>query len=134
MAARTIFLAKLLGLYFILAGVAFAARGPAMVDTFVALFHDAPLIFIAGLFMLGAALAMVLCHNIWSGGVLPVVITLIGWVWLIKALLLLLLSPSASATLFMGTFQVAQFIYIYAATSIILGIFLAYMGFWPKSR
>jgi hypothetical protein len=34
---------------------------------------------VMGLISLSAGLAIVLAHNIWSGGVLPVVVTICGW-------------------------------------------------------
>ena len=37
------------------------------------------LMLIAGSFNLAAGLAIVLGHNVWSGGALTVVVTLIGW-------------------------------------------------------
>jgi hypothetical protein len=36
-------------------------------------------LFVVGVIAVAAGLAMVLGHNVWSGGVLPVVITLTGW-------------------------------------------------------
>ena len=42
---------------------------------------------------------MVVGHNIWSGGALPVVITLIGWLMAIRGAGLLALSPDATIKL-----------------------------------
>jgi len=49
------------------------------------------LMLIGGSFNLAAGLAIVLGHNVWSGGALTVVVTLIGWlaalrgvVWLLR--------------------------------------------------
>jgi hypothetical protein len=42
-----------------------------------------------GAITLAAGLAMVLAHNIWSGGALVVVVTVVGWITLIKSLLFL---------------------------------------------
>jgi hypothetical protein len=36
---------------------------------------------------------MVLGHNIWSGGALVVVVTVVGWITLVKSLLFLFLPP-----------------------------------------
>jgi hypothetical protein len=47
-------------------------------------------------------------HNVWSGGALPVVVTLVGWVALIKGLLLLFLSPEAAAGLYLGGLHYEQ--------------------------
>jgi hypothetical protein len=40
---------------------------------------------------------MVLAHNIWSGGVLALIVTLVGWVTLIKSLSFLFLPPEIDA-------------------------------------
>ena len=58
-----------------------------------ALVADAPLVLIAGVFTLFGGLAIVLLHNYWSGGALTVIITLLGWLTLIKAVLLLVFRP-----------------------------------------
>ena len=42
---------------------------------------------------------MVVGHNIWSGGALPVVITLVGWLMAIRGAGLLALSPDATIKL-----------------------------------
>ena len=47
--------------------------------------------FVLSIIIVAAGLAMVLAHNIWSGGAQAVVVTLVGWLTLIKGLLYLLL-------------------------------------------
>jgi hypothetical protein len=106
----------------------------ATVDTIIALVHNAPLLFILGVITLIAGLAMILSHNIWSGGVLPVIVTLIGWLTLIKALLFLFLSPEAAVGFFLGGLHYEQLFYLYAAISLIFGAYLTYAGFRSTSR
>ena len=50
-----------------------------------------------GLLGMTAGLAIVLSHNRWRGGPLPIMVTLFGWASLIKGSLLLLLSPAAES-------------------------------------
>jgi hypothetical protein len=57
------------------------------------------------LITLGLGLAMVLGHNRWSGGALPILVTLIGWGLLLRGLLLLFL-PSAQV---LGLVRALQF-------------------------
>jgi hypothetical protein len=97
-----------------------------------ALVYNPPVLFIAGIFALTAGLAMVLGHNIWSGGTLPVVVTLAGWSALLKGLLLLFLSPERAAEFFWGTLHYAQMFYLYAFVSFVLGAYLTYAGFKPR--
>jgi len=85
MMPRTIFLARLLGLFFLLTGIAMLIRRDTMVATVMALLRDEPLLFALGMSALAVGLAMVLMHNVWSGGVLPVVVTLLGWTFVIRS-------------------------------------------------
>jgi hypothetical protein len=93
MTALTIFLARLIGLFAILVSLSMVVRKRVMVETTTALLRNGPLLLITGMVGLVAGLAMVLGHNIWSGGALPVVVTLSGWIILVRSLILLFLSP-----------------------------------------
>jgi len=92
------------------------------------------MVFIVGVIALVAGLAMILAHNVWSGGALPVIVTLIGWLALIKGLLLLFLSLKALGGFFLGGLQYEQLFYMYAAIALILGVYLTYGGFRSTSR
>jgi hypothetical protein len=52
------------------------------------------LLFLVEILGLAAGLAIVLGHNIWSSGLLALIVTL-GWVTLIRSIILLFLSPEA---------------------------------------
>jgi len=88
MSPRTLFLSELIGLYCILIGLSMMTRGQATVETVTALLQNSAMTLILGVITLAAGLAMVLAHNIWSGSALAVVVTLVGWMALIKSLLL----------------------------------------------
>ena len=81
-----------------------------------------------------AGLAMVLAHNIWSGGALVVVVTLVGWITLIKSLFFLFLPPEMEAGLFLGQLHYRQLFYMYTAISLVLGVYLTYGGFKLRSN
>jgi hypothetical protein len=134
MSVRTIFLAKLLGLFCILEGLFLITHKPAMGEMMNALFDNAMMLFIVSLIALGIGLALVLGHNIWSGGALPIVVTLIGWGALIKGIVLLFVPQEAAKGLFHNSLQYEQFFYLYAALPLILGAYLTYGGFRPKQR
>jgi len=76
---------------------------------------------------------MVLAHNIWSGSVLAVVVTLIGWMALIKSLFFLFLPHEMEAGLFLRQLHYQQLFYVYAAISLVLGAYLTYCGFRSRS-
>jgi hypothetical protein len=75
MSRLTIFLARFIGLFTVLLVVALSVRGSAMVETAVA---DGPVMLTYSIISLAVGLAMILGHNVWSGGALPVVVTLVG--------------------------------------------------------
>ena len=85
MSRLTVFLARLIGLSTILIVIAFLVRGSATIDATVA---DAPVMLAYAIISLAIGVAMILGHNVWSGGALPVVVTLVGWLIFAKGLLL----------------------------------------------
>jgi hypothetical protein len=107
-------------------------RRQATVEILVALVHNPPLLFIAGMLFLAVGLAIVLNHNVWSGGVLPAIVTLLGWITLVRGLLLLSLSPETLAGL-LGMVHFEQLFYLYVVISLVLGVYLTYSGFRPAT-
>jgi hypothetical protein len=134
MSPRTIFLSKLFGLYFILVSLPMMLHKQAVIEMVTGLLRDPTTMFVLGLLALVAGLAMVLGHNIWSGGVLPVVVTIIGWLALIKGLLFLLLFSGGAEGLYLGTLHFSQLFYLYMAICLAIGACLTYGGFASKSR
>ncbi len=133
MSPRTLFLSRLIGLYCILIGITMMTRGQVTVETVTALLQNSAMTLILGVITLAAGLAMVLAHNIWSGGAL-VVVTLVGWMALIKSLFFLFLPPEMETGLFLQQLHYQQFFYLYSAISLVLGVYLTYGGFKRTSR
>jgi len=129
MSALTVFLARLLGLFTVLIVIALVFRGPAMVEAAVA---DQPVMLTYGMISLAMGLAMVLGHNVWSGGLLPVVVTLVGWLILAKGLLLLALAPDTLAHLY-GRMHRGESLALYIP-SLVIGLYLTVAGFAAPSR
>jgi hypothetical protein len=119
MSPRTIFLAKLLGLFFLAVSLALFLRRPEVLEIMTAMMGNAPPLLVVSLAALAAGLAMVLSHNIWSGGALPVVVTL----------LLLLMLPHETIVRIFEIARFGDFLYVYAALPLILGLYLSYAGF-----
>lgn len=110
------------------------AHPQGTVDIMKAIIRDPPLLFISGLMGVTAGLAIVLAHNVWSGGALPVVVTLFGWVSLIKGTLLLVLSPEMESRVFIVGLHYEQFPNLYAAFALLLGTYLTFAGFSSTTR
>jgi hypothetical protein len=128
MSTRTIFLARLIGLFSLVVSVAMFLHKQAMIETVTAMVRDQPLLFVLGMLGLLAGLAMVLAHNVWSGGALPIVVTLFGWILLIRGTILLLLSPDTLVSL-MDSIHFERLFYFSAGITLVLGLYLTYAGF-----
>lgn len=134
MSSRTIFLSRLIGLYCIFIALSMMTRRQATVETVTALLQNPSMMLIVGIITLAAGLGMVLAHNIWSGGALAVVVTLVGWITLIKSLFFLFVPPEMEAGLFLRQLHYQQLFYFYGAISLVLGAYLTYGGFTSSSH
>ena len=86
-----------------------------------------------GMLALLGGLAMVLSHNLWSGGFVPVVVTVLGWVLMLRGLATLLIPPDAMARL-MESARFEDRLYLFLAIPLILGAGLTYAGFAAGRR
>ena len=131
MSRLTVFLSRSIGLFTILLVVAFLVRGSAIIETTAA---DGPVMLAYAIISLGMGIAMILGHNVWSGGALPVVVTLVGWLILAKGLLLLFLTPQTLSRLF-EQMQYGEHYYLFLAPALVIGLYLTWAGFTaPMSR
>jgi hypothetical protein len=128
MSPRTIYLGRLIGLYCVLIALAMLSHKQATVNTMTALVHDAPVLFFASIMALVGGLAIVLAHNVWSGGALPVVVTVVGWISLIKGLVFLFVSPATSVAYF-EALRYGQLFYVYMTITLGIGIYLTFASF-----
>jgi hypothetical protein len=134
MSPRTVFLSRLFGLYYILVGLSMFLHKQTDVQVIPALIRNAPVMFVVGILAVLGGLAMVLAHNIWSGGAVAVIVTLIGWILLAKGLLFLFLPPETEAGFFLARLHYEQLFYLYAAIAVVLGVYLTYAGFLSTSK
>ena len=130
---RTIFLSRLIGLYCVLVSLSMAVQKQTIVETMNSLVHNAPMLFIASVFSLIAGLAMVLSHNVWKGGAAPVIVTLAGWITVIKSLLFIIQSPQ-EAVAFFESLHYERLFPVETGITFILGVYLTWAGFRPKSQ
>jgi hypothetical protein len=127
----TAFLARFLGLFLVIESLSMLAQKQAMVDITTSLIQDHPLLFILKILGVLGGLAMVLGHTVWSGGLLPVIVTLIGWATLVRSVVLLFLSPEAVLS-FIKAIRYEQNYYFLAGISLLIGAYLTYAGFAKK--
>ncbi|MGA2084569.1 MAG: hypothetical protein ABSG60_03510 [Terracidiphilus sp.] len=131
MSSRTIFLSRLIGLFLILVVLSLAVHKQATVDLLTGLFHSPEMMFVLSIITLAAGLAMVLAHNIWSGAQ-AVVVTLVGWLTLIKGLLYLLQFHEMVGECILSWLHHPLLFYACMAPSLLIGIYLTYEGFRSK--
>jgi hypothetical protein len=129
MSQLTVFLARFIGLFTVLLVVALLILGSATVETAVA---DGPVMLVYAIISLAAGLAMVIGHNVWSGGALPVVVTLVGWLILAKGLMLSFVTHEALKRLF-DHMQYGEHYYLYLTPSLAIGLYLTWAGFSAPS-
>ena len=79
MSQRTLFLARLIGIYCLLAALMMLVQRDALVATVSATLHQGPFLLLLGTLTVPAGLAMILAHNVWRGGAVTVAVTVIGW-------------------------------------------------------
>jgi hypothetical protein len=133
MSSKTIFLSRLFGLYCILVISSMVLHRQATVDWMTALLNNAALMWVLSVITLTIGLAMVLAHNVWSGGALPVVVTLVGWATLIKGLLFLFLPSGVEAEFILSALRNPLLFYLWMTPSLVIGIYLTYAGFASKA-
>lgn len=129
MSRLTVFLARFIGLFTVVLVVAFLVRGSASVEAAVA---DGPVMLVYAIISLATGVAMILGHNVWSGGALPVVVTLVGWLILAKGLMLLFVTPDAWQQIF-DHMHYGEHYYLYLAPSLVVGLYLTWAGFTAPS-
>jgi hypothetical protein len=89
----TIFLGKFLGLTHLITCLVCMARPKATLDAANSMAKDTGLLLVSGIFTMAAGFAVVIGHNVWSGGALPVAVTVLGWMMLVKGIALMAMPP-----------------------------------------
>ena len=93
MSPLTVFLARFFGLFCLLMCAALAVRPKASVIAVHSLMNSPGLLLVTGICTLAGGVATVIGHNVWQGGALPVVVTVLGWLTLIKGFALMITPP-----------------------------------------
>ena len=127
MTRLTIFLARSLGLFMILLVGCLLTRNGADIQASAT---NGPVLLSYAIISLAMGVAMVVGHNVWTAGALPLVVTLVGWLIFAKGIVLLLLSP-ASLSAMMDHY--AEHPSHYLAPALVLGLYLTWAGFTAKA-
>jgi hypothetical protein len=128
MSALTVFLGKLIGVYCLIVALTMIANRRTTVDAVNDLIRDPPLVLLSGVIAVAVGLGVVIGHNIWSGGALPVVVTLVGWASVIKGIALMALPQGQMAKLYKAL-RYERFYLAYVGVTLALGLYLTIAAF-----
>lgn len=123
----SIVLAQILSIYFIVIGIAMLLNRKFYQNAKLDLYRTESIYMISSFFTLLLGILMVTFHNIWVKD-WPVIITIIGWVTFVKAIIRLLI-PRHFIQWKEALIQNDNYYYIIKILAIILGLVLAYYGF-----
>lgn len=128
MTPLTIYLAKLIGAILLVFSLWMATHKPLVLALAKRIMGDAVVVAYIGVLRMSLGLAWVLGHDVWSGGMLPVVITLLGWVTLLRGLLIMFLPHGRLVALFESA-RLEKHYAIYAAGFFLFGAYLLIAAF-----
>ena len=132
MSSCTLFLSRLLGLYFLICGLAMIVHKQVFTDALATVSGNPLAMWCCAMIISLAGLAMVLAHNVWSKCPVAVVVTLLGWLTLIKGILYLLLPAKWLEGFFQSALNCGACLYSVTAFMLVLGAYLTYEGFKSK--
>jgi len=121
------FLAKVMGIYFIIVSVAMLVNMQQFKIYISNLINDPSQMFVAGFFTLILGILVVVAHNIWQWN-WKVIITIVGWIGILKGTSLIFY-PQFLDKLTILFLQNQNTAYIAASIDLIFGILLCYFGF-----
>lgn len=122
----SLILAKILGLYLVIVAIAMLVKPSGFVNTFKDLIGSPGKLGYAGLLSVLFGVILVSIHNIWVAN-WHVVITLLGWLTLIRGVVRLFF-PNVAASL-ANNLSNKPFYYTVAIIGLLIGLFLVYHGY-----
>ncbi len=123
----SLFLAQLLGLYFIIAGFIIIARRKSLIPVVYEFGHNHALIMSLALVELAAGLAIALAHPIWAPDWRGL-ITLVGWIMILESVFYVAL-PFSGMRRLVRVFNRSHWYISGGFVSVVLGVYLAGFGF-----
>ena len=92
------------------------------------LMDNRAVLFLFALISLLLGLMVVLTHNLWTGPMLVIIITLIGWAMILRGVMLLFL-PHGTIRKIFSAISYEKNYYLIGIVSVIVGAYLTYSGF-----
>jgi hypothetical protein len=124
----SVFLAKLLGPFFLAVGAGLLFNGAAFRGIADEFLRSPALVFLAGLIVMPAGLAIVLTHNAWVLN-WPVLITILGWLTLIGGVIRLTM-PQGATSIGRTLYRHPSFAHTAAGIWLAIGALLCFFGYF----
>ena len=125
----TYFYAELFGVMMLVAGLALLANRETVIAAMHELSETRGALLVSGTLSLFVGLVIVLTHNEWSGSTLALVVTILGWLSVLKGLFFFF-APHRSLRASVQSLMTGATYRLLAFVALILGIYLVYNGFW----
>jgi uncharacterized membrane protein len=132
MSFRTLFLSRLLGLFFLICGLAMLLHKHVYTAALETVSYNPMALRWIAMVITLAGLAMVLAHNVWSKRPVVAIVTLLGWLTLIKGIAYLFLPARWLGEFFEAVVNCGACLYSVTAFLLVLGAYLTYEGFKSK--
>jgi len=127
----TIYLARLIGLFLTIMALAMLLNGASFADDVRLLLQERGVLLVFGLIALAAGLSIVLAHNHWSDGALTVIVTLFGWLFVLRGVFLLFL-PADLVARIVEQAGILERPNLFGFAPLVLGLYLTYTGFLAR--
>lgn len=119
----TIFIAQILGVFFAVAGISMIAGGKRTAEAIEASLANKGVLWLWGIIALLVGAVIVVLNNIWMSGI-PLLVTIIGWIALIKGIFILL-APDAAVS-FYRKFNKSGMLVFCGVVVLVVGLVLLY--------
>jgi len=124
----TVYFAQFFGFLFFVLSISMLFGKKMVLEALEDFAHNKGLSYLGGIIAVAAGLLMVLSHNVWNAGGLAIVITLIGWLMLIKGIVLLFFTPETYMKIYKMS-DLGNSYYIISVIFLVLSLYLIYAGF-----
>ena len=122
---------QVFSLVYIAVGIGILINHPFYKKLFEDFIEHTSILYIGGIMALVLGYLIVTFHNTWTKD-LSVIITIVGWLALVKGILILI-RPNLMIALTKAIMKSKNFLRIEVVIVIILGLLFAFLGFCPKS-
>ena len=124
----TYFYAELLGILIGAVALSLLINRRMMLQVFSELVEQRVALFVVALVSLLFGSVIVLTHNVWTGSSLDILVTLLGWLLVLRSVLLLFL-PHGVIRKIVDWVRIEQTYYLVSVIALIVGGYLIYYGF-----